>query len=247
MHPGITAPALTRETSPGKCPKWGCRLHQTLLLYQDTSDSRLLLTVSTSTPISYKHPISQAALLLSDWTGSFPPLAAPQEPRALLGRADTDRDPERRGGRGLHAGVLLWDAAGHGAPLPAPLRGGLCGHTEQGTVTNTPSSAGTAQGQHRNATSPCKMWHLPPRCPRQWPHGSHSCCPWNNIPPARLSPSTISIFLYNCKLQIMPDRLALSLFPVCRWVNRSCIEMSENYMQSTDPCTGGFDPPRGNC
>lgn len=67
-------------------------------------------------------------------------------------RRETHRDPEGRCGSRLHGGVLLSDPAGHAAPLPAPLRGGLCGwYRGQRTITNT-----QAQEQSGNVSRPRK-------------------------------------------------------------------------------------------
>ena len=41
-------------------------------------------------------------------------------------RRDSYRDPERRGGRGLHAGALLREAARQAAPGARPFLGRLC-------------------------------------------------------------------------------------------------------------------------
>lgn len=62
-----------------------------------------------------------------------------------MGRA-THRDAEGRGGRGLHGGVPVGDPAGHAAPLPTALRGGLCGRDREHTQLHTHRQPGNSPG-----------------------------------------------------------------------------------------------------
>lgn len=163
IYPGIhcTSLGFTKGTSPGKSSKWTTyqnlfQIHiQILLLYQEILYSCLLLAVSNNTTCTVN--VSYQAASHTPPLSSLPATPPPQT--SAMG-TDTYRDTEGRCGSRLHGGVLLGDPAGHAAPLPAPLRGGLCGwNTNQRTITNT-----GAQEEPRNTSRPCKTGLLPWRC-----------------------------------------------------------------------------------
>lgn len=155
-------PHQQRLPSEATSPNWLQIPIQTLLLYQEIF--QLLTANGTQHHHIYlemgNQLVPHTPPLLSGCASSSPSWQNPIIITKMLGR-DTHRDAEGRGGSRLHGGVLLGDPAGHAAPLPAPLRGGLCARDrKQRTVTNT-----AAEGQSRTISRPCRMCLLLLRCP----------------------------------------------------------------------------------